>query len=696
MGFELGLYLLLGPLAKRQRFLVRYLTTNGNLTSCSDKSPFAVNRSPFAMRYRRVKKTSARRSLVLLFLGCLQLAQGLFLPGTAQAAAGGGVSAQALVEKDAVSVGEPFLLQIRVEGSDLAPGTDPPDLSGVVDFAVEVLGGRSNNSSSITIINGKMSKVESFGCIYSYRLTPKKAGRIEIPSIAVALDAVKSKILHTNPLTITVVEPEATTEFHLELKFSKTNFYVGEPVILTVIWYLGKDVESVTFNVPIFQDEAFAFIDSKMDQDPRKQYFQIQVGGANVLAEKGTADYGGRQYTTLSFRKIFFARRPGNFETPEATVSCKALVGSAGRQQRRSPLDGFFDDDFFNPGKKALYKTFVARSQPVILTALALPEEGKPANFAGWVGHFQVETAASPAEVSVGDPITLTVSVKGPDYLDHVELPPLAKDPEIERDFKVPEEMAAGVVRGSVKQFTQTLRPKSAEVKAVPPLKIPYFNPDSGRYEIAESKPIALMVKAVRVLTSADAEGKPGETAFRKSELESWSQGIAFNYEGPGVLERQGYRISVVVRSPLWVAVMSIPFLAFVGLLIMTMTRQRQTADPNRLMFRKAFARFERRVGAIGAKGSPDGGACAVLLDAIRIYLCDKLRHNGSALTFAEIEGKLKERGIDAELTERLRGLFAACEQSSYGGMSLEKPFEEVTREALEVIRSLDRAASAK
>ena len=370
-------------------------------------------------------------------------------------------------------MGEPFLLQIRVEGSDIAPGTDQPDMSGVADFAVEFLGGQSNNSSSITIINGKMSKVESYGYVYSYRLTPKKVGRFEIPSITVPIDAGKSKTLRTKPITISVAEPEATDDFHLELKFSKTNFYVGEPVILTVVWYLGKDVESVTFNLPILQDEAFTFLDPKADQDPRKQYFQIQIGGANVLAEKGTGVYNGREYTTLSFRKVLFARKPGSFETPEATVSCKALVGYSARQQRRSPFDGFFDDDFFNPGRKGLYKTFVTRSHPVVLTALALPEEGKPAGFAGWVGRFQVEASASPTEVSIGDPVTLTVSVSGSEYLDHVELPALARDPEIEKDFKIPEEMAAGVVRGDVKQFTQTLRPKSADVKAIPPIKSP-------------------------------------------------------------------------------------------------------------------------------------------------------------------------------------------------------------------------------
>ena len=166
---------------------------------------------------------------------------------------------------------------------------------------------------------------------------------------------------------------------------------------------------------------------------------------------------------------------------------------------------------------------------------LSLPEEGKPANFAGWVGRYQMETSASPTEVSVGDPITLTLSVSGSEYLDKVDLPALSKDATIDRDFKVPEEMAAGVVRGTVKEFTQTLRPKTSEVRAVPAIKLPFFNPESGRYEIAESRPIPLTVKTARILTSADVEGKSGETAVRKSELETWSQGIAHNYEGPEV-----------------------------------------------------------------------------------------------------------------------------------------------------------------
>lgn len=632
---------------------------------------------------------SAALSSALLFLLCLLPGQELQLSGTAWAATGGGPSVQALVEKDSVSVGEPFLLQIRVEGSEIAAGTDQPDMSGVADFAIDFLGGQSNNSSSITIINGKMSKIESYGHVYSYRLTPKKVGSLEIPPITVPMDAGKSKTLRTKPITISVAEPEATDDFHLELKFSKANFYVGEPILLTIVWYLGKDVESASFNLPILQDEAFTFLDPKADQDPRKQYFHIQIGGANVLAEKGTSVYNGREYTTLSFRKVLFARKTGSFETPEATVSCKALVGYPARQQRRSP----FDDSFFNPGRRGVYKTFVTRSPSVVLTALALPEEGKPTGFSGWVGRFHVEASASPTEVSIGDPVTLTVAVGGSEYLDNVELPALAKNPEIEKDFKVPEEMAAGVVRGAVKQFTQTLRPKSTDVKAIPPIKVPYFNPDTGRYEIAQSEPIALTVKTTRVLTSADVEGKPGETAVRKSELENWSQGIAYNYEGPEVLETKVYRISTMVSSPLWLAVMLVPFVGFVALLVFAKVRQRQLADPDRLRSRKAFVRFKEKVRAIRVEGSRGSDACSNLLDAVRAYLGDKLRNNGSALTFSDIEGKLKERGVDSELLERLKGLFHACEQGSYGGMGLNKSLDELVKEAMDVIRSLDRVA---
>jgi hypothetical protein len=640
------------------------------------------------------RKLQYRKDLAYLaqLFWCLVATLGLALAasGASWAAAGSGVSVQALVEKDSVSVGEPLVLQIRIQGSDIAPGTEPPDMSGLADVTVEYLGGQSNNSSSITIVNGKMSKIESYGYVYSYRLTPKKTGRLEIPSITVPLGSGGSQALRTQPITIAVTAPEATDDFQLELKFSKTSFYLGEPVILTVVWYIGKDVESANFNLPILQDAGFTFTDLKMDQDPNKQYLQLQIGGANVLAEKGTGIRDGRSYTTLSFRKVIFARQPGTIEIPEASVSCRALVGYSRQQRGRSPFDGSFGDDLFNPAGRGVYKTFVARSQPIVLTVQALPETGKPANFSGLVGHFTVAASTSSTEASVGEPITLAVSISGPEVLDHVDLPPLAKDPEFEKDFKIPEEMAAGIIKGKAKQFIQTLRAKTPEVKAIPPVKLPCFNPDTGRYEVAQSQPIALVVHPTKVLTSADVEGKPGDAAVKKTELEDWSQGIAYNYEGPELLERQAYLISSMVRSPLWLAITLLPLLAFAALLTFTHIRQRNLADPGRMRSRKAFGRFEQSLQAVSKDGSRPY-TCGVILDAIRGYLGDKLSSNASALTFPEVEPTLKDRGVGSELAERLKHLFEACELGSYGGMDSGKPVEDMAREASEVVRKLER-----
>ena len=66
------------------------------------------------------------------------------------------LSVQAQVDKQEVSVGESFLLQIKIEGDD---SPVEPDLSGLQDFTVQPRGGGQNNRESITIINGKMNRI---------------------------------------------------------------------------------------------------------------------------------------------------------------------------------------------------------------------------------------------------------------------------------------------------------------------------------------------------------------------------------------------------------------------------------------------------------------------------------------------------------------------------------------------------------
>ena len=105
------------------------------------------------------------------------------------------ISAVSLPERTTVFVREPFLFQIQVSGTE---NPEKPDMSIIKGASVQFRGGQQNSSSSITIINGRVTKNIKRGYIFSYQLIPKRAGRIVIPEIAVQVDG---STVFTNPIT---------------------------------------------------------------------------------------------------------------------------------------------------------------------------------------------------------------------------------------------------------------------------------------------------------------------------------------------------------------------------------------------------------------------------------------------------------------------------------------------------------------
>ncbi len=94
----------------------------------------------------------------------------------------GQLKADAVVQEDSVYVGQPFVFQIQISGDDQP---EQPDLSILNGFFMEYKGGSQNNSSSITIINGKMTKKVKRGYVFSYQLTPRQTGTLTIPAIQI-------------------------------------------------------------------------------------------------------------------------------------------------------------------------------------------------------------------------------------------------------------------------------------------------------------------------------------------------------------------------------------------------------------------------------------------------------------------------------------------------------------------------------
>jgi len=591
----------------------------------------------------------------------------LALALAAAARAGQPISVRAAVEKQQVFVGEAFLFQIQVHGSDKPLKPTLPPIPGL---SAEALGGRQNNSESVTIINGRMTRTVRRAYIFSYRLTPTQAGSLTIPAVAVT---VEGQALRTQPIAIQAREPAETKDFKLRMTLSKPACYVGEPVELTLTWYLAKDVRRFQFALPVLGDSRFRFDDPPVDSggDPRR-FFRLAIGAHEAIGEKGRGTLDGRTYTTLTVRKVLIPRQPGSVAIARATVACEALVG---RRRPRSPFGGFFDDDFF--GRGGLYRKFVTPSNALRLEVKALPEEGRPAHFAGHVGAWRIEASAEPTEVNVGDPITLTVRLSGPPYLKHAELPPLAQQPALARDFKIPAERAEGKVEGAAKIFTQTLRATRDTVARIPPIELPYFDADSATYRVARTQAIPLTVHPTKIVTARDAEGRDLSPA--RAELEALAEGIADNYEDLSVLDNQAVGLAAAASDPLWLSLAGLPLLGYLVLLVATTTVRRRQADPAAVEARRAYRQLAKALKA--ARAAPEGSGA--VLEALRAYLGRKLRVPGAALTFRDVEAPLRERGVDPQALERLQALFEQCEAGRYAGAApaaADKPLDDRAR----------------
>ncbi len=566
--------------------------------------------------------------------------------------------AQAAVANNRVYVGQPFAFQVKVDGSD---SPEKPNMAPLMaDFDIQESGGGANNSQSITIVNGRMTRTVQQGYTFDYQLTPKRDGMLSIPSLVVKAG---DQTARTQPMRIQVLPPSEIEDFRLRQSLSSSRVYVGQPVLLTTVWYIGRNVDQFNFTVPVFDDPRFETIDPRRNITPtsNNDYFEAPVNDSRVVAKKGRGTLDGFSFVTVTFEKLLAASQPGKIQLPSSTVAFRAL--NTTRRGTGTLFDDFFSGGMFST--RAMYENFAIPSNRPTLEVLPLPEEGRPANFSGLIGQFGFEARAEPTEVNVGDPITLTVRVTGPEYLDFVKLPNFLEQQRLTADFKAPEEMAPGEKDGNAKVFTQTIRARTARVTEIPPLEFNYLDPSTGKYVIAHTDPIPLTVHGSRIVTAADAEGV-GPQGVEQSELESREGGIAQNYEALDALENQSIGLLNTLRSPLWLAILFGPPLAFLGLWAWTWSRRRGS-DPRQQAVSKAYQRLEQGLETL----HEDSRFADELLERLRDYLGARLDLPPGALTFNDVRGPLASRGVDEDQLSELKGIFETCEASRYAGGSL-------------------------
>ncbi|PLX48474.1 MAG: hypothetical protein C0613_10655 [Desulfobulbaceae bacterium] len=566
------------------------------------------------------------------------------LAGVAPLPAAEDVTIEARVASQEVYVGQPFTLQLEVRGAE-AVEQPPLDLR---NFKVESQGSSNRSQSYQISINGTLQTTKTLSYIFQYQLTAVTAGNHAIPAISVEVDGVSYQ---SRPISMTVKEPQEMEEFKVEVTLSKARCYRGEAVIMTTTWFIAEDLKGFDFNLPIFTDQRFTVFPRPPDQSASGQdLVELEVAGQKVIGEKKSARRHGRDYVTITFQHTLIPESTGRLRLPDGTLAITTFAGYRRSQQHSFGMDPF---DMFGNGRRKTYRTVVIPARGPELEVLELPSRNRPDDFTGLVGAYSLESTASPTTVNVGDPIELTVRVSGP-FVDNLSLPPLtAVLPAA--DFKTAMDKPQARVNDGIKSFTTTIRARHHEVKSIPGLSLPFFNPETKRYEVARSAAINLDVKPTRLVTADDAVGDMGRSANDAGATtinNAARQDIRPNYENP-ITTAGG------TDKLLYLAVLIVPPLLF-GLMLFVDYYCHDDSRELRHRRRQAYRRLRKKLRSADQDD---------FFELWLAFLSDKLGIPARAITRSDVLTRLPQDDTTAELAAEINRIFDQGEAALYGGL---------------------------
>ena len=347
----------------------------------------------------------------------------------------------------------------------------------------------------------------------------------------------------------------------------------------------------------------------------------------------------GVRYEVHAFERALFPLSAGRYVIPPAQLVYALPLSSS----------------FFSRSE-----SFTMRSESLAVVAVEPPEAGRPEDYAGAVGRIEVRARVDSAAARVGDPLLLTVQVAG---VGNVKLFPR---PEIQVPWgstvaageRVRIDSSSSLVRGA-KEFDWIVTPTREGTVALAPVRYPYFNPYTERYEIAVTAGDTLDV-APGALARVDSAG-----AAEPPPL--------------ALVEPDGAEpTSPLARREFWAAVLLAPLMALAALLIGRRRAPRAVRRPHPADRLRSLAR---------TRGVSAGDVRRAFVGA----LARRAALGLEALTRdGELAHALRRAGVTAATASRAEALLRELDAAAFAGGA---PPRDAGERALGVYRAVDAEA---
>ncbi|MFV1993921.1 MAG: hypothetical protein ACC661_00680, partial [Verrucomicrobiales bacterium] len=227
---------------------------------------------------------------------------------------------------------------------------------------------------------------------------------------------------------------------------------------------------------------------------------------------------------------------------------------------------------------KGDHRRLLVLSEPLVLRVKVLPRGGRPANFSGIVGKVSMEVRATPTVLEVSEPMEIEMRIAGHAYPQTIRQSPFGAQTALQHGFEPLSGEQQAATRKGERIFTRKMRPRRANIPAIPSLGLSYFDPGSGEFVELFSEPIPVTVSRAATVDAFDAVFSDGSRL--KNELRASRRGVHHNYVGAGVLLAARPEGWLRGRPGFWVTLMLCPPLLFGVFYLTTLRSRREKSDP--------------------------------------------------------------------------------------------------------------------
>ena len=437
-------------------------------------------------------------------------------------------------------------------------------------------------------------------------------------------------------------EVTARDNYFAEAEVDDETPYVGQQVTYTVKFYVAYPTEKIpTYKAPKFS----GFIDQT--RPPRQKYLE-------------TVD--NRSYTVYQVSTILYPTMSGDLAIGSATMTVPEESCIDWPSARNCP------GAYLPPEERGGPDQFDYDTPSIQLTVRPLPPRW-PGSFSGAVGRFAIDSAVNKVTTTVGDPITLSVTISGEGNIEKLPSPLWPKLTDW-RSFDRSGTQSAGVVNGRLtgsRSFELLMIPEVPGSFELPTIEYAYFDPDAAEYVTISTDPII-----VDVLLDADAVNA-APSVSTVDEVAADIRGI----KPPPARIRS--RNGSVAASPIFWALWLLPI---AGLLALAGPRafQRIRGDRNGI---EAQRRALARLVALPSTTSTTDDAASALHE----YLSALLGQSSTRLLIEDIVSRVQYLGASDETARLLASALKALDEARFAGRGESGPTASLNNVAEVVLR---------